>query len=137
MVTLFKVGYTPQSMSQMAHRVPVALSQIPEKHDSQIVINLLKKAEILQVISDHNDKISLTKTRLLAVKTECCHSVIAVSGGHIGLLHIDLKDISRSRPLYSSATCHCSNCYKKSWHIFKLHKNIIMQDNLFTEIGMP
>lgn len=40
-------------------------------------------------------------------RTECWYSVMAVSGGHMGLLHTDLNVICLTCPSYSSAACHC------------------------------
>lgn len=49
---------------------------------------------------------SRTSCFLSDEKTACCHSVMAVSGGHIGLLHRALNVISLTWPSYSSAACH-------------------------------
>ena len=54
-----------------------------------------------------DEKRGHTSFFLSADKTECWYSVMAVSGGHMGLLQMDLNVISLTWPSYSSAACHC------------------------------
>lgn len=56
----------------------------------------------------------ITRMVLSGDKTTCCHSVIAVSGGHMGLLHKERKVNSLTKPSYSSVACHFPICRKRS-----------------------
>jgi hypothetical protein len=55
----------------------------------------------------------VTKFLLSFEKEARCNSVTAVSGGHRGLLHSDLKVTSRKFPPYTSETYHLLNWRKK------------------------
>lgn len=52
----------------------------------------------------------LTKVCLSLENAACCHTVTAVSGGHMGLLHIDRYVTSLVCPPYCSESFHCSIC---------------------------
>lgn len=52
----------------------------------------------------------LTKASLSSEKAACCHTVTAVSGGHIGLVHNDLYVTIRAILWFLSASHHFSTC---------------------------
>lgn len=53
---------------------------------------------------------SLTRTCSLSSYMTCCQSVMALSYGHMGLLHRKRNVTVRTRPPYWSDGCHRSAC---------------------------